>query len=522
MARPRKQPVEASIVPNPFHNPSGDALINAVQPLQTQVVSKAAVASNPMEQPDRFKLSAIGFSGLQMFDGITTDEIHKELQWPYSAKTFKKMTYNTAINSSLTLYENLISKVNWRVVPPQEATEEEKNQTKFINECLEDMDTPFRQVIKDCLSSNVYGFAVLEKVFRRRNKNSGSIYSDNKIALKKLALRNAESIEKFIFDEEGNEILGVKQTIVGGNYSRYVARAGTQVVIPRSKLMHVVTGRNYGDPYGKSPLRDVYVAWRYMEVLSELEAVSVQKDLSGIPVIKIPASYLSADASPEQKAIYQNFCNMGRNLQVGSQTVVVLPSNVDEATRTPLFDVSLLSNEGGKKNFDLNEIKNFYQNQIYTGLSSDVLILGSNGVGSFALGQIKNSLTGSAVESMLDNIVDSFNRDVIRHLYELNGFDVTRACKLDYENLHSTDLETTSKYYQRIASVGLIEKDRAVLNAVRTSIGIDALPDDLPPQEDLLTGNSSRAGDGFTSPGSGTSTEVTGTDTSSDNLDNTA
>ncbi len=518
MARPRKAAVEASIVPNPFHNPQGDALINAVQPVQEQL-SKAA--SNPLEEPARFKLAAIGISGLQMFDGITTDEIHKELQWPYSAKTFKKMTYSTAVNSSLTLYENLISKVNWRVVPPPEATEEEKKQAKFISECLEDMDTPFRQVIKDCLSSNVYGFAVLEKIFRRRNKNSGSMYSDNKIALKKLALRNAESIEKFIFDDEGNEVIGVKQYDVSNSY-RYRGRTKPIEPIPRIKYMHIVTGRNYGDPYGKSPLRDVYVAWRYMEVLSELEAISVQKDLSGVPKITLPSAYLSGDASPEQKAIYQNFCNMGRNLQVGAQTVIVLPSDTDEATRTPLFDVSLLSNEGGKKNFDLNEIKNFYQNQIYTGLSSDVLILGVGASGSFALGQIKNSLTGSAVEAMLDNITDSFNRDVIRHLYELNGFDVTRACKLDYENLHSTDLETTSKYYQRVASVGLLEKDRAVLNAVRTSIGIDALPDDLPPQEDLLTGNSSRAGDGFTSPGSGTSTEVTGTDTSSDNLDNTA
>lgn len=520
MGRPRKTPLPEALreqastpssvttVPNPFYSE------------QAVEVSKALL--NPQDQPDRFKLSAVGYSGLQMFDGITTDELHKELQWPNSIKTYKKMTYNTAINSSLTLYSNLISKVNWRVVPPQEATEEEKNQTKFINECLEDMDIPFRQVISDCLTSNIYGFAVLEKVYRRRNRNSGSIYSDNKIGLKKIALRNQESIEKFIFDEEGNDVIGVKQVLNNVNTFRYTKLNTNSVVIPRSKFLHIVTGKSKQDPYGKSPLRDVYVAWRYLEVLSELEANSVHKDLTGVPVITLPASYMSADASPEQKAIYQNFCNMGRNVQVGGQTVIVLPSNVDETTRTPLFDFKLLSNEGGKKNFDLNEIKQYYQNQIYTGLSSDVLILGNNGVGSFALGQIKNSLTGSAVESMLDNIVDAFNRDVIRQIYELNGWDITRTCKLDYENLHSTDLETVSKFYQRIASVGLIEKDRAVLNAVRTAIGIDPLPDDLPPQEDLLTGNTSRASDGLNTIGEGTSTEVSGQDNSSINLDNAA
>ncbi len=519
MARPRKQPIEASIVPNPFHNPSGDALINAVQPVQTQVVTKA-VAANPMEQPDRFKLAAIGFSGLQMFDGITTDEIHKELQWPYSAKTFKKMTYNTAINSSLTLYENLISKVNWRVVPPQEATEEEKNQTKFINECLEDMDTPFRQVIKDCLSSNVYGFAVLEKVFRRRNKNSGSMYNDNKFALKKIALRHAESIEKFIFDDEGNNVIGVKQYPISGSSWRYAKRTTPIKPIPREKFLHITTGRNYGDPYGKSPLRDVYVAWRYMEVLSELEAVSVQKDLSGIPVIKIPASYLSADASPEQKAIYQNFCNMGRNLQVGSQTVVVLPSNVDEATRTPLFDVSLLSNEGGKKNFDLNEIKNFYQNQIYTGLSSDVLIMGQSSTGSFNLATVKNSLTGAAAEAMIDNICESFNRDVIRHLYELNGWDVSRACTLDYENLHNPDLDIISRFGQRLGATSMLPRTHDVINYFLGAAGLDPIAEDVD-LDVLLEPPTSRSGDGMTQGlGPGVGNAVTTQDSSVSNLEN--
>ena len=231
---------------------------------------------------------------------------------------------------------------------------------------------------------------------------------------------------------------------------------------------------------------------------------------------------MSEDASPEQKLILENLKNILRNLQANSQSGVMIPSAVDEITRQPLFDLKLLSTEGGKKNYDISKIKEFYQNQIYTGLFADVLVLGSNGVGSFALGQIKNSLTGSAVESMLDNIVESFNRDIIRQLYELNGWDITNTCSLDYENLHSADLETISKFWQRTASVGLVEKDREVLNAVRTAIGIDPYPADVEPNLDLITPITSRSGDGMTSPGEGTSTNVSGKDTSSNNLDNTA
>jgi hypothetical protein len=316
-------------------------------------------ALSPMDTPGRFKLGAIGTNGLNNFNGVTIEEFHRDLQWPKAAETFKKMQYSTPVNACLSLYDNLISKVNWRVVPPQEATEEEKQQAKFIEECLHDMDVPFRQVIKDALTSNTFGFAVMEKVFRRRNAGTGSMYNDNKIALKKLAIRNQETIEKFIFDAEGNEILGVKQNISGYQSGRYDFRKELEVVIPRNKYWHVTTGRGRGDPFGKSPLRDVYIAWRFLEVIAEMEASGAARDLQGVPIMRVPAQLLSEDASPNQKIILENLKNILRNLQANSQSGVMLPSAVEESSKTPLFDLSLLSTEGGKRNFDLDKIKTY-------------------------------------------------------------------------------------------------------------------------------------------------------------------
>jgi hypothetical protein len=489
---------------------------------RTETVEKAIA---PADQPERFRIGEIGYSGLSIFDGVTNEEIKRELNFPYNIKTYREMSYHTSVNACLQLYENLISKVTWRIVPPKDASEEEKKQAEFVGQCLHDMDIPFRQVIKDALSSNVYGFAVLEKVYRRRNTNSGSMYSDNKIALKKIALRSQETIEKFIFDDSGNEILGVKQNLTNVQNGKLYGNRSKQeleVVLPRSKVMLVTTGRNRNDPYGKSPLRDVYLAWRYLTVIQEIEAAGVARDLQGMPVLKIPAQYMSDDASPDQKAIYENFKNIIRNIQNNSQSGVILPSQTDPETRQPLFDLTLLSTEGGKKNFDTGKVKEYYQNMIYTGMSADILIMGQGGVGSFALGQIKNSLTGSAVESMLDNIVDVFNRDVVRQLYELNGWDISRAAKLDYEDLNTVDLETTSKAFQRFASTGLFELDRDILNKVRTLVGVDKLPDNAPVDEESLTGNTSRSGDGMATAGEGTSNSPSGEDTSSNNLENSA
>lgn len=479
--------------------------------------------ANPQDKPERFQLGEIGYNGLSVFDGVTNDELKRELSWPNNIKTYKEMSYHTCINACLQLYDNLIGKVNWRIAPPKGATEEEKKQAEFIEEVIHDMDGSFRDFVKDALTSNVYGFSIIEKVYRRRTYEKGSKFNDGRIGLKKLALRNQETIEKFIFSDDGNDLLGVKQNLSNVTTNRYKALADSEVILPRSKFVLITTGRNRNDPFGKSPLRDVYLAWRYLTVIQEIEASGVARDLQGMPLLKIPAQYMAADASPEQKAMFENFKNIIRNIQNNSQSGVILPSATDPETRQPLFDLSLLSTEGGKKNFDTAAVKAYYQNQIYTGLFADVLILGQGGVGSFALGQIKNSLTGAAVESMLDNIVEAFNRDVIRQIFQLNGWDISRMPVLDYENLHASDLETASKYWQRVASVGLVEVDRAVLNAVRTAAGVDALPDDLDPQTDILSGNGSRAGDGMAAGGiNGTSSKPAGTDTSANNADNTA
>jgi hypothetical protein len=482
--------------------------------------SEVTKALSPTDTPERFKMSEIGYSGYTTFSGITQDELYRELQFPNSIKLYDKMSYSPAINSPLSLFDNLISKVQFRMVPPQDATETELLETKFINECLHDMDTTFRTVIRDCLTSNKYGFAVLEKVYRRRNKASGSKFTDNKIALKKLALRQQTSIEKFVFSEDGSEIIGVKQLIQSSDPNRYAAK-GTSVVIPREKFLHVVCGKNQDDPYGRSMLRSVYIPWRYLEVLQELESSGIAKDLNGLMVMKIPAQYLSSEASTDQKVLLENFKNIVRNAQQNSQSGILLPSNVDEATRVPLFDVSLLSADG-KKLFDIDKVKGYYTNQIYTALSSDLLIQGQSSVGSFALAQVKSTLTGAAVETMLLNIVESIQRDVVRDLYERNGMDTSRMATLDYEGLNNTDLDVLSKFLQRTQSVGLFEVDRDVLNLVRKSVGIDPLPNDLPPQKELMNDITSRSGDGFKTAGEGTATNVSGTDTTSDNLENNA
>jgi phage gp29-like protein len=186
-----------------------------------------------------------------------------------------------------------------------------------------------------------------------------------------------------------------------------------------------------------------------------------------------------------------------------------------------LFELELLSLNGSKA-MDTSKIKEYYKNLILTSLFADILVLGQSGGGSNALGQVKNSLSATAAEAMLRKLRDTINDDLIKQTYELNGWDTSRMGQIDFDNLESEDLESFSKAVQRFASTSVIEVDRAVLNRVRESIGVDALPDDEEPNQDKMPAMTSRSGDGFKTAGEGTATTPSGSDTSSGNLENAA
>lgn len=489
-------------------------------PRQKKVqVEKASTVLDPT--PDRFRFGEMGNPGIIMFNGISDDEIKKELNFPRSVLTYKEMSYHSAVNAPLTLYDNIIGKLVWSFKPPVDATEEEIERCKIVESMMHDMEQPWAEFIRDTLTALTYGFCVNEKVFRYRLKSRGSMYDDGLVGWKKLPLRAQESIVQFIFSPNGNDIEGVVQntqmTVANANRF-YRLSANGQVNLPRSKFLLFRAGKHRGDPYGKSPLKDAYLAWRYLTVMEEIEATGVQKDLTGFPVLHVPMEYLSASASESQKATLEYFQNAIRNLQAGAQSGMILPVLFDPQTNQPMFKLELLSVDG-KRGFDIDKVKTYYKNMIMVSLFGDLLSLGTGSTGSFALGSLKNSLSGSYAERVADTIVEVLNYDLARQTYELNGWDVSRMGSFDYDGLDAFGLDDLGKFLQRTAAVGLVEKDRAMLNLVRKSVSVDLLPDDLEPQTEYID-NTSKSGKGMDNPAAGTATQLTDGTESISNLEN--
>lgn len=484
--------------------------------LQPKVTQENVEVSKASDDISRFRLGEIGVAGMPIFSGVSQAELLKELNPPNNIKTYKLMSMHPAVSAPLSLFSNMVSKATYRFVPPKDATEEEKKRTEIVASMFEDMEHPLEDFIEEAMTFTQYGWSVVEKVYRKRTKASGSMYDDGIIGIRKLALRSQESIEKFVFDEDGNDVIAVKQNISGiqDPFNQFKRRKELEITIPKSKFMLFNLGRNRNNPYGTSPLREAYIPWKYLQALEELEAQSITKDINGIPVLSVPAQLLSADSSPDQQKTAEYFRNMLRNLQVGSQTAVMLPSTVDEGSRTKLFELELLSQDG-KRNHSIPDVKEYYKNLVFTAMGADLLLLGQTAQGSFSLGTLKNTQASNVAESFLRRIVQVVNQDLIKQIYDLNGWDVSRRCKMDYEGFEGDSLDELGKYLQRVASVNLLTKDLDVVNFARSNLGIDPLPEGTDLSE-LLPDNVSRAGDGMATPFEGTRTSTGDGSNSSD------
>jgi len=482
---------------------------------EKEVIEKGVYPEIP-----KFQLSETGYTGLKIAAGLPIDELKRELQYPQSMITYKQMSYHSTIAAALALYELMISKVHWKVLPPENPTPEDLKRTEFIKECMHDMDHSWMSFIQEAGSCKTFGFSVHEKVFRKRLKSKGSKYDDGLIGWKKLPIRAQDTIYRWYYSEDGRDLIACKQLVYAAYKSIDVMqKIKPEVIIPRSKFLLFRTGKHKDNPFGRSCLRDCFYAWKFLTMIEETEASGILRDLQGLPVLFLPPQYMTEDATPEQKAIYQQYQNIMRNIQQNQQAGLILPQAFDPETKQPLFKFDLMGVQGGKS-YDTTKIKEYYKNSILTTLFADLLIMGQGSTGSYALGSIKSNLMAVAIETLLREISDVLNNDLIRHTFELNGWPIDRLPQLMYEDFENDDLEAFSKAVQRYASTSVLEIDRPILNKIRESLGVEGYAEDQEPQYDLMPNYSSRSGDGMATVGEGTSNSVSGKDTSSNNLEN--
>lgn len=450
--------------------------------------------------PAPVSLNELGYLGLKVVYKTIMEEADNRLRFPRIIREIDEMKKDSMVAAALHLYHMMISKPDWKVVAPIGASAKTIERANFVQECMHDMEHSWQDFISEVCSFVDYGFAINEIVFRRRLKENGSKYNDGLIGLRKLPPRSQSTITGWVFSDDGRELLYVEQSLRNltnqSQFEKLIEKNGTDIRIPRKKFLLFNTDPQHGNPEGTACLKASWVAWQYKKIVQDSEMLGISRDLQGVPLAKIPARFLSNDASPEDKAVGDYVKNLVRNMQNGQQAGVVLPSDSDPESRLPLFELQLLQSNGSK-GYDTTEILKRYNAEILVTLYADLLQLGNTGSGSFALANSKTNIIGFAVEHRLREIKRVLDSHLMRAIFEANGWELDELPEFVYTDLDDVDLAEFSSAVQRIVAVGAIEQDRAFFNMTRQKFGLKPFAEDEPVHYDEVPQATSRSGDSF-------------------------
>ena len=393
----------------------------------------------------------LGVAGDNVTNGqIRADEFLPELRGKKAVRKYREMRDNdSTIGAVMYATEQVLRDVKLHVKPAND-TDAAKAEAEFVKSVLDDMDHSLDDHISEALSFLSYGFAWFEVVYKRRegmqttNPKKRSKFNDGRIGVRKIAIRAPWTVNKFDVDRVSGDVLGLFQDTGHFNGTHY---------IPVNKSLYYRTTSINGDPSGRSVLRNAYTSYEYLNNLQSIEAIAVERELAGIPVARIPAEYLSNDASSAQAGFVNNLRQILRDVKFNEQGYIILPSDTypdkDGApSNVRLVDVELMASNG-KRNIDIDPIVKRYQHDIARSVLSEFLLLGSQG-GSYALSKSKTDLFLRALESYIQAIVDVLNKQLVERLWELNGLPYDLMPRIEAGDVAPHDLREIAAFLRNL------------------------------------------------------------------------
>ena len=410
------------------------------------------------------ELAELGRSGLRAWSGLVREEFLPELQGRRGVAVYREMAANDpVVGAVLFAVEMTLRGVPWTVAPagPDAAAAEG---ARFLESVRNDMSHGFEDFLVEVLGMLVHGWAWFEIVWKRRPA------PDGRIGIRKLALRGQESLLRWEFDAAGG---------IRGLWQAPSPEAPRPVLIPIGKSLLFRTTTAKGNPEGRSILRNAYRPWYFKKRLEEGEAIGYWRALGGLPVARIPARFMSAGASPEERALFQDFQRIVRDTQVDERAGLVLPSDRDEHGH-PYFEFGLLGAPGGQS-VPLREAIVDRAREIAMTVLADFILLGRDGNGSYALARDKSDRFETAVGAWLGAIAATLNRHLVPRLWRLNALPARTMPRFVPGRVGRVDAATLAGLVERLAAAGVpLFPDDALARFLRAAAGLPPPPDGPP------------------------------------------
>lgn len=405
--------------------------------------------------------SQLGVPGILISSGNVYDDFLRELQGQRGREKYKEMKENDpTVGAIISAITRVMKTATWRVDPAKDDVGGEYAEWLEEN-TIKNLKGGWHNFIGEFDVVLVFGFGIYEMVFRRND--------DGSFGLDQLAPRSQETIWEFDVTEHG-ELLGVWQWPKDG---------WRKIYLPRHKFLHVRTQSNRGNPEGRSIFRNAYRSYCYIKALEQVEAIGVERDLAGLPVLYVPSKCM------ETPALADSYTKIVRDLKFNEQGGVVLPSDLfidgdGKKTGQKQFHLELLSSNSSRNN-SAGEVIRRHQSNIAMSALADFLLLGQGKTGSYALAETKSSLFMNSVHSFMMGLASDINEQVVGALWKVNGFPDDMKPTITYDDIAPTDLQELGDYVARLSGAGIMLGDEDTANKLRDAAGLPPQPLDDDP-----------------------------------------
>jgi len=367
----------------------------------------------------------IGHTGLQTKWGAIQDDFLREWRGQEKVERVDEMLKNSpAIGALRMAIELTIRDVQWMWTSE---SGENDPRLQLIEDALENMSHSWLDHVIDALLMPFYGWSMFTIQYERVG---------GRLLWRKFKELGHETVHQWLFDEDGG-LKGLQQ---------HPYLWPEPIPIERMVLYRFRKRRN--NPEGESMLRPAWIPYYYAKNLAQIEAIGIERNLAGLPVIYPPQGAEMTDGSTD----YDTAHEVVRNIRMDEQAGVVMPAPKGEGEhqrwRLELLSAAVAS--GSSKVQDTDMVVSRYEKRMLMTALAQFLFLGMDNIGALATFEGGMSFFNVAVNAVADIIAETFTKFAAGRLLELNGMP-TDGIQLEHTAVGDTDVDALSNALQRVA-----------------------------------------------------------------------
>lgn len=209
-------------------------------------------------------------------------------------------------------------------------------------------------------------------------------------------------------------------------------------------------------------------SWFFKRYIEELEGIGIERNLAGIPVLQPPEDVPLFDPNNEE---------MKDMLAWAQQLVNELRQDKNHGLVLPgAWTLKLMGTEGSSKTMDTDTIIRRHENRIAMSMLSDVVMMGGDRTGSFALAETKQGLLMSSLQAIINSIASTLNTHAIPALFAVNSWQLEKLPKIKAGDLQPVTIKEVALLL-RTFKVD-VTKDQKMFNFLMGLIQAPTMTDD--------------------------------------------